>query len=329
MLIKKIEQITNYCEKIMPICNECLANLENDRMTLSVKTSRLRSLLAVLLAASALAGCAVQSNGRGGVIIGVDNAQLFGTTVGTFRLHNGTEGSLRRDPTNNKFSVKLDGSLRVVVLQTALSARIARVQVMGTRTVVVIETEERNCPFKYEVLSIEGSDVLKWQIGNCRERPRVALAEGGTALYFDFPANGRLQRNIYLDGRMLNAGAFTAPGIDLATRPFADATLHAPQGAAAPLYQRQTQPPGQTRHGSPADAMANAPAGASRVIPLPPHKAGSIPAPAARVAVAKAPVRAATPPRVAAERRGSGNADLPQAMNMGDEEVKVIRLDLR
>lgn len=308
----------------MPICNEYLANLENDGMTLSVKTSRLRSVLAVLLAASALAGCAVQSNGRGGVIIGVDNAQLFGTTVGTFRLHNGTEGSLRRDPTNNKFSVKLDGSLRVVMLQTALSARIARVQAMGTRTVVVIETEERNCPFKYEVLSIEGSDVLKWQIGNCRERPRVALAEGGTALYFDFPANGRLQRNIYLDGRMINGGTFAAPSIDFAARPFADAALHAPQGAAAPLYQRQAQLPGQSRQGAPAGSMADAPQGASRVIPQPPHKAGGTPVASARVAVSKAPA----PPRAPAERRSS-SADLPQAMNMGDEEVKVIRLDLR
>lgn len=293
--------------------------------------TRLAAALAVLAAAVTLAGCAVQSNGKGGILVGVDNAQLFGTTIGTFQVKSGAEGTLRRAPNNGAFSVKLSGSMRVVPLPNAQLARIARVIDMGTRTVVVIETQERNCPFKYQVLSIEGSDVLQWAIGTCGDRPRVEAAEGGQALYFDFAANGRLQRNIYVDGRMLNEGTMSAPGINLAQRPFADADLRAPGGGVQ-----------QTRSNDTATSRSTAgsvgqPAGSDsgRVIPQPPQKAaGVLAASSASASNLSSPV-AATPSASGARRSSAkapaaaAAAPTPPPMTIPTEEVKVIHLDLR
>lgn len=293
--------------------------------------------LAMLAAAVLLAGCAVQPNGRGGVVVGMDSAQLFGTTLSTFQLQNGTEGALRREPNNGAFSIKLNGTMRVVPLPNAVTARVARVLPMGTRTVLVVETQERNCPYKYEVLSIDGTDVLHWSLGNCNDRPRVFLAEGGQALYFDFPGYDRLQRNIYTDSRMLNAGAIPANGVDVKARPFADANLNPPPGAA-----QGWQTPGQ---GAPQSGTAqrSTPAGApaadsSRVIPAPPHKAGGIaasPAPAAAAppAAAAAPAAASQPaPRRSASNASGGaaaRAATPAPMSFPAQEVAPIHLDLR
>ena len=89
---------------------------------------RLEHLPRALVLAGALlaAGCAVQPNNRGGVMIGVDTAELFGKQLGGFRLADGTPGSLRHDPSTGAFSVKI-GSYRVVPLPNAVGARIAMV----------------------------------------------------------------------------------------------------------------------------------------------------------------------------------------------------------
>lgn len=288
---------------------------------------------ALTLLALALAGCAVQPNGKGGVLIGVDNAQLFGTTLGTFTLANGDQGTLRRDANNGAYSIKLNSTMRVIPLANAQSARLARIFNMGQRTVVVVETQERNCPFKYEVLSIQGTDVLQWAIGTCNDRPRVDLAEAGNAIYFDFAANGRIRRNIYIDGRMLNAGDLAAPGVNVAIRPFADADLRAPAGAAPVPVQPQPGQPGQPQRAAssssgyaPEQALA---ADGARVIPLPPQRAGA--ATQTPAATTTASANAAGKPRAAAAPtpKASGPAPTPAPMKMPTEEIKTIHLDLR
>lgn len=299
------------------------------------QATRLRGAVA-LLSAALLAGCAVQPNGRGGLLVGVDNAQLFGTTIATFRLGDGAEGALRRDPNNGAFSIKLADNLRVVPLPAAAqSARLARLVTIGPRTILVVETQERHCPFRYEVLSIAGADVLHWSLGTCQDRPRMVLTEGGTALYFDFPARGQLQRHIYIDGRMLNAGYIPAPGINFTQRPFADADLRAPDGIAMPLPPRPpvspvspVSPALPPRQSAPAPAAARpegaagTPAVAARVIPPPPHKAD---APVASSASASTTTTA--PGRKPSAKDSA--AQTPPPMKMPTEETKVIHLDLR
>lgn len=57
-----------------------------------------RKLIAGVAAGVLLTGCAMTPNGRGGVLMGLDTAELFGTPISTFRLRDGTEGTLRKDP---------------------------------------------------------------------------------------------------------------------------------------------------------------------------------------------------------------------------------------
>ena len=166
----------------------------------------------------------MQPNGRGGVLMSVDTAELFGTPISTFRLRDGTEGTLRKDP-QGKFSIKLSQAFRVVPLANAITARVARVENVGERTVVIVETQERGCAYRYEVLAFQGTDVLQWTIGNCKDRPRVELAPDARSLNIDFPNYNRLSRQIYTDSRLLNTSVPVPPGVDTRTVPFADDAL--------------------------------------------------------------------------------------------------------
>lgn len=159
--------------------------------------------------AALLAGCAVNPNGRGGVQFGVDTTELFGTVVDTFRLQDGSDGTLRKD--SGHYSLKLARYMRVIPLQNAITARLARVDNIGDRTVLTIETQERNCPYKYVLLAVQGSDVLHWEFGNCKDRPRANLDTQNNALTFDMPGYGRLVRYTYADSRMQQSAVAPPP----------------------------------------------------------------------------------------------------------------------
>jgi len=271
-----------------------------------------RKLIAGVAAGILLTGCAMTPNGRGGVMVGLDTAELFGTPISTFRLRDGTEGTLRKDP-QGKYSIKLSQAFRVVPLANAITARVARVENVGERTVVIVETQERNCAYRYEVLAFQGTDVLQWTVGNCKDRPRVELAADAKSLNIDFPNYNRLSRMIYTDNRLLNASVAVPPGVDTRAQPFADDAL------------RATGP-----------VIATVPGGDSgRVIPAPPAAA---PAPAA---APKAGSRASAKPR---RQESQARAAAPAAISLPAqrsaapaaapmifqaEEIKPVVIDLR
>lgn len=247
-------------------------------------------------------------------MVGLDTAELFGTPISTFRLRDGTEGTLRKDP-QGKYSIKLSQAFRVVPLANAMTARVARVENVGERTVVIVETQERGCAYRYEVLAFQGTDVLQWTVGNCKDRPRVELAADAKSLNIDFPNYNRLARMIYTDNRLLNASVAVPPGVDTRAQPFADDAL------------RATGPVMATVPGSGGDS--------GRVIPAPPAAA---PAPAAAPkagsrASAKprrqeTPARAATPAISLPAARAAAAA--PAApMIFQAEEIKPVVIDLR
>lgn len=278
-------------------------------------TPRLPALLAATALAAGLAGCAVQPNGRGGMLVGVDRAELFGETVGTFALPNGQQGVLRRDPGQNGFSVKLGGTFRVVSLPNLLTARIAHAAQVGERTVAVIETQERNCPYKYVVLAIQGTDVLQWAVGNCRDRAQIALAEDGQALFLDLPAGRQWQRYVYVDQRLVRTEVAPAPAsVPLPRMPGADAPRPAVAGTPAA--------------GAPAAPVVRDGAGraAARVVPPPPHRAddsaamASAPTTAPAAAVARSEKRTARTPAA---------GQLPQNMVIPADDIKPVHIDLR
>lgn len=272
-----------------------------------------RTLAMSVAAGMLLAGCAMTPNGRGGVMVGLDTAELFGTPLSTFRLRDGTEGTLRKDP-QGKYSIKLSQAFRVVPLANAITARVARVENVGERTVVIVETQERGCAYRYEVLAFQGTDVLQWTVGNCKDRPRVELAADAKSLNIDFPNYNRLSRMIYTDNRLLNASVAVPPGVDTRAQPFADDALR----ATGPVIT--TFPAGD---------------GSGRVIPAPPAAA---PAPAAAPktgsrASAK-PRRQETPARAAAPAISlpaprSAAAAPAAPMIFQAEEIKPVVIDLR
>ena len=245
-------------------------------------------------------------------MVGLDTAELFGTPISTFRLRDGTEGTLRKDP-QGKYSIKLSQAFRVVPLAKAITARVARVENVGERTVVIVETQERGCAYRYEVLAFQGTDVLQWTVGNCKDRPRVELAADAKSLNIDFPNYNRLSRMIYTDNRLLNASVAVPPGVDTRAQPFADDAL------------RATGPVIATVPGSGSDS--------GRVIPAPPAAA---PAPAAapkagsrasaRARRQETPARAPAAISLPAPRRAAPAA---APMIFQAEEIKPVVIDLR
>ena len=275
-----------------------------------------RTLIAGVAAGVLLTGCAMTPNGRGGVLMGLDTAELFGTPISTFRLRDGTEGTLRKDP-QGKYSIKLSQAFRVVPLANAITARVARVENVGERTVVIVETQERGCAYRYEVLAFQGTDVLQWTVGNCKDRPRVDVAADGKSLNIDFPNYNRLSRMIYTDNRLLNASVAVPPGVDTRAQPFADDAL------------RGTGP-----------AIATMPAGtdSGRVIPAPPAPT-SAPAPAAtsktgsrasaRPRRQDTAAKAATPAAISLPAPRAAAAAPAAPMIFQAEEIKPVVIDLR
>lgn len=274
-----------------------------------------RKLATAMAAGLLLTGCAMQPNGRGGVLMSVDTAELFGTPISTFKLRDGTEGTLRKD-TQGKYSIKLSQAFRVVPLANAITARVARVEHVGERTVVIVETQERGCAYRYEVLAFQGTDVLQWTIGNCKDRPRVELATDAKSLNIDFPNYNQLSRQIYTDNRLLNTSVPVPPGVNTRLVPFADDAL------------RGTGP-----------VISNLPAGdgPGRVIPAPP---ASAPAPvAAPKAVTRSTVKSRrqdTPAKAAAPAaislplpRAAAPAPAAAPMIFQAEEIKPVVIDLR
>ncbi|PHV40905.1 hypothetical protein [Janthinobacterium sp. BJB304] len=269
-----------------------------------------RKLAMGVAAGVLLTGCAMTPNGRGGVMMGLDTAELFGTPLSTFRLRDGTEGTLRKDP-QGKYSIKLSQAFRVVPLANAVTARVARVENVGERTVVIVETQERGCAYRYEVLAFQGTDVLQWTVGNCKDRPRVELAADAKSLNIDFPNYNRLLRMIYTDNRLLNASVAVPPGVDTRAQPFADDGLRGTGPAIATL-------PGSD---------------SGRVIPAPPAPAS------APAAAPKAGSRASAKPRRQETQakaapaislpapRGAAPAAAPMIFQA--EEIKPVVIDLR
>ena len=274
-----------------------------------------RKLIAGVAAGVLLTGCAMTPNGRGGVLMGLDTAELFGTPISTFRLRDGTEGTLRKDP-QGKYSIKLSQAFRVVPLANAITARVARVENVGERTVVIVETQERSCAYRYEVLAFQGADVLQWTVGNCNDRPRVELAADGKSLNIDFPNYNRLSRMIYTDNRLLNASVAVPPGVDTRAQPFADDAL---RGTGPAIATTPGSDSGRVIPAPPAPASTRAPAAAPKAASRASAKARRQ-EPAARAATSA--VLSQPAPRAAAAAPAA-------PMIFQAEEIKPVVIDLR
>lgn len=208
-------------------------------------------LVLAALALLILNGCAITQT-RQGYQFGLDGAVLFGTPVSSFKLADGTDGTLRRSP-NGEYSLKLQQYFRVLPLPNVQGARISQVATVGGRTSILVETQEKNCALRYSLFSIDGGNVRNWVFGTCNDRPRVFLEDGKQL--FDFPAGRSLTRYVLTEVGLTRQQLDPPPGYAAFTRPFANEQFQAPQPGMSP-YGSTAQQGGFTRNG--------------RVIPPPP-----------------------------------------------------------
>lgn len=163
------------------------------------RTRHVPSLACAALILASMSGCAVHKGPGGQVRIGLDEAELLGQEVGDFRLGDGTEGKLR--VLNGRYSVKLQSRFRIIPLDNATFARISAVHEVSGRTLLILEKSERGCEVKTHLLSIRGSEVLSWELGDCKSRPKVTAGE--EHVVFDYSNSMRTTRFIYRDARLV------------------------------------------------------------------------------------------------------------------------------
>jgi hypothetical protein len=175
----------------------------------SLLRTRALSLL-MLMVLFGVSACAVQTGPNGQLKIGLDDAEIFGRKIATFKTVDGGEGSLR--VLNGRYSMKLHSYAKIIPIDNVMTARILRTDHIDGRTVVILEKGERYCNYKYTVMSILGNEVLSWDVGDCNTQAQLSADEHN--VYLDFASRYSTARYAYRDMRLLRgeipAGAIAA-----------------------------------------------------------------------------------------------------------------------
>lgn len=185
-----------------------------------VLRTRALSLL-MLMVLFGVSACAVQTGPNGQLKIGLDDAEIFGRKIATFKTVDGGEGSLR--VLNGRYSMKLHSYAKIIPIDNVMTARILRTDHIDGRTVVILEKGERYCNYKYTVMSILGNEVLSWDVGDCNTQAQLSADEH--TVYLDFASRYSTARYAYRDMRLLRgeipAGAIaaTTPAAPNLTKP--------------------------------------------------------------------------------------------------------------
>lgn len=153
----------------------------------------------VLVAVWVLSGCAVQQTGSGRFKVGLDTPELFGQQVSSFKMADGSEGSLR--VLGGKYSLKLSNTFKVIEVRNAKRVRVLHTEVVGDRTVITLERSTDACPHNVALYSVKGRDVASWSFGGCRYP--VDVERDGDDLYFSYLSNTRQHTSVYRDDRLV------------------------------------------------------------------------------------------------------------------------------
>ena len=195
----------------------------------SLLRTRALSLL-LLIVLFGVSACAVQTGPNGQLKIGLDDAEIFGRKIATFKTVDGGEGSLR--VLNGRYSMKLHSYAKIIPIDNVMTARILRADHIDGRTVVILEKGERYCNYKYTVMSILGNEVLSWDVGDCNTQAQLSADEH--TVYLDFASRYSTARYAYRDMRLLRgeipAGAIAAatPAAPNLTKPNNTSTTNTP-----------------------------------------------------------------------------------------------------
>jgi len=228
-------------------------------------------------------GCAIQTDRRGQFQFQVDDAEIFGQTVKTFNLPDGSEARLR--VLNGQFSIKLQKYLRVIPIENATEVKVRSTAMVDGRGIIVIDKVERGCSFRSQLLSIKGIEVLGWDFGDCQSTPAVSLYPN--AATFDFRGPRSTTRYTYQNSRLVRNEYYGVPPAlqtEGASAVTSDARRHMPGLPSAPGEGRPV-----AHAGNAADAGVNRPITSQRPSPArqPPPAPGSprVPPPAPSTAM--------------------------------------------
>lgn len=145
-----------------------------------------RTAIAVLTSLL-VAACSMQT-GPNSVGFSLDKASLLGSELSTFKLPDGSSGSLRVYSTQRgqEFSIKLEKYLKVIELGVAERMKVLRVEQIEDRTVLVLSRTEPTCTTAL-VLSLKEREVLNWTVTHpeCHTDPEVQVE--GVRLYLVYP----------------------------------------------------------------------------------------------------------------------------------------------
>ena len=223
-----------------------------------------------LLACSTLliTGCAVQSGPGGKLKVGLDGAALLGNELATFKLADGSDGTLRS--LNGDYSLKLERFFRVIPLGKKRAAQLERAVQLDDRTVLVIhQVDERGC-LSTTVVSIRGSEASMWDLksGNCRVKPDVVVLDNRMVLLYEDHGY------VYGDGKLVRAkrpppeAPATPPATAQPGKPAEPARPRAPRneadGRRAPSSASRSTPAARNTSGpssSASSATSNSPTG--------------------------------------------------------------------
>lgn len=239
---------------------------------------------AVLAATVALAGCAVQGGQAGRPLtVGLDEAELLGQTVGSFKLADGGEGRLRLY--NGRYTIKLQRHFKVLAVEQAQVAKVLAAEAVGGRTLLVVEKGTNGCPYKTQLFAIQGGEALSWDFGDCRTQPEMRF--GADEATFDHVQGRRVTRFTYRDGRLLR-GDFTLPAEPPALLPPAQTPTQTQTQGVSPQ-------PGGPRYVPGLPVSAAPLLGTAAAAPAAPERAAATARPAATPAPAPAPRPAPAP----------------------------------
>jgi hypothetical protein len=182
-----------------------------------------------------LAGCAVQRQSGDRVVVGIDQAGLFGKEVDTFVLPDGGKASIRE--LEHRLSLKFQAYSRVVEIERATAVQFRSAQEIDGYTLVVLDKSEKNCAVKTHLMAIKGGEVRQWDFGDCRSAPEVALAADG--MRFDLRSGTRTTRYLFSQGRLLYGDLLVARQPATVVGP---ATGALPGAGASPVLSATTAP---------------------------------------------------------------------------------------
>jgi len=126
----------------------------------------------------------------------LDPDAKLGTPVQSTVLDDKRKATLRQNE-RHFFVLKVDG-MNPITIGGADSAKIFHQANLFGINNILVERNDKRCPFHYQLISIQGTKVSSWPVGSCTEIPIVTMPDKSKVNYlFATAKNGFLTKTLY------------------------------------------------------------------------------------------------------------------------------------